>query len=256
MCHESAVPGLALSSHEVSRPLLHADDGKGDAVVADPGRNRCRRCARCRRPADRRADRRRHRGVRGTIVRGDARRRARPAIDPFVLSEPWRQLMQQAQGAGTQAPVDGRRCRGRPTQDDHGRDRSNSSNTGSSRRGRSPSVVTRSTTPSDGSTRQRCVPSSTTLRAAGNRSHHRRRPTRPVGVGRAPTRVGRPPQAAVGRHRRFAPVDPDPPRRARGTGQRGRGSAPSTRRVTSATSTIWWSQLEALHQAVEETRTA
>ncbi len=34
-----------------------------------------------------------------TIVRAMPRRRSRPAIDPFVLSEPWRQLMQQAQGA-------------------------------------------------------------------------------------------------------------------------------------------------------------
>ena len=35
-----------------------------------------------------------------TIIKAMPGKTPRPTIDPFVLSEPWRQLMQQAQGAG------------------------------------------------------------------------------------------------------------------------------------------------------------
>ena len=91
--------GLASGAHGVPGPLLHASHGEGDPVMADRGRRRRGGLdARRRRRADASV-------VVGLVVYGlivvSAMPKGRPkiVIDPFVLSEPWRQLVQGSQSA-------------------------------------------------------------------------------------------------------------------------------------------------------------
>ena len=95
--------GSSLRADGPPRPLLDADDGQGDPLVADPARRRrrgrrrgCSACRSCWRRVIGVARLRRRRSRLAMPQRPDA---GAGRVDPFTVSEPWRQFVQGAQRA-------------------------------------------------------------------------------------------------------------------------------------------------------------
>ena len=226
-------------------------DGEGDSVVAHPARPSesapVRSCSASPRPS---ASPFGVVGLRGLRRQQRCPRDQRVRIDPFTVQEPWRQFVQGAQGPRLKLQRDDRRRRRRADQrSDAGRS-ARSSNTVSTRRGRSRAAATRSIRPSTASSRRHFARKLETASQAPadistRRSNRSSRQLDSV----------EPPQGAVDPHEQPPAVDPDTSRRTRRAGRRSRASAPATPMPTNTTSMISSIELEGLRLAVEETRT-
>ena len=226
--------GSSLSPDGAPRPLLDADDGQGDPVVADPARRR-----------------RRRRSPRLLGVPVLARRRcsassstpapiglAMPSdpaptpaeVDPFTVSEPWRRFVQGAQRSRRRfldtvrntSPVRSTTgCRTIAARLDAGLQQGWQV----ARRGHEIDAAVKALDP----TRLRSQLG--TLQAPGREPRRRANLDRRHRVGRVAAGHRRPPQGAVGIDRRPAAPQRGPPRRAVRPGRRGQRREQRHRRV-------------------------